>query len=124
MDSGISNKTILDQIEKEGLKSTALWLIREAETTFPERASKAVDTYRSKILRIQKESKRLGKAKHTVDGKATYDMFMTETFKFPTSSKESSHSTKDRGSSVSKFTTDVVGEVTSKRVETEGAFAS
>ena len=60
MDSGISNKTILDQIEKEGLKSTALWLIKEAERTFPERASKAVDTYRSKILRIQKESKRLG----------------------------------------------------------------
>ena len=59
-----------------------------------------------------------------MDGKATYHTFMTETFKFPTSSKEPSHSTKDKGSSVSKFTTDVVGEVTSKLVETEGALAS
>ena len=36
MDSGISNKTIIDKIEKEGPKLVALWLMREADVVYPD----------------------------------------------------------------------------------------
>ena len=124
MDSGISNKTVIDEIEKEGKKLVAQWLMREAELVFPGSVSKAVDSYRLKISWIHKESKRLAKAKHTHDGKAKYETFLTETFKFPASSKETSKFTKPKEQTISKFTKDVVGEVTSKLVETEDALAS
>ena len=82
MDSGISNKTVIDKIEK-GPKFAAIWLMREAEMAFPESSSKVVNTYQLKISRMHKESKRLAKAKHTPDGKSKYATFLTETFKFP-----------------------------------------
>ena len=49
---------------------------------------------------------------------------MTETFKFPASSKETSKFTKPKEQTISKFTKDVVSEITSKLVETEDALAS
>ena len=124
MDSRISNKTIIDKIEKEGPKFAAMWLMREAEVAFPEGSSKVKNTYQLKISRLYKESKRLAKARHTPDGKSKHETFLAETFKFPVASKESSHCSKDKGSSVSKFTTDVVGQVTSKLVETEDSLAT
>ena len=52
MDSGISNKTIIDKIEKEGPKLVAVWLMREADVVYPDSVYKALDTYRLKISRI------------------------------------------------------------------------
>ena len=124
MDSRISNKTVIDKIEKEGPKFAAIWLMREAEAAFPENSSKVVNTYQLKISRLYKESKRLAKAKHIPDGKSKYKTFLAETFKFPAASKESSDHSQDKGSSVSKFATDVVGKVTSKLVETEDSLAT
>lgn len=83
MDSGISNKTVISRIEKEGLKQTAMWLMREAEAAFSESVNKRVDTYRHKITRIHKESKRLAKAKHTPNGKVKYETFLAKTFQYP-----------------------------------------
>ena len=91
---------------------------------FPESSSKVVNTYQLKISRMHKESKRLAKAKHTPDGKSKYETFLTETFKFPASSKETSECVKPKEQSISKFTKDVVSEVTSKLVETETKLAS
>ena len=72
--------------------------------------------YVLKISWIHKESKRLAKAKHTHDGKAKYETFLTETFKFPAPSKEALDCTEAKESAISKFTKDVVSEVTSKLV--------
>ena len=123
MDSGISNKTVINRIEKEGLKQTAMWLMREAEAVFSESVNKRVDTYRHKITRIHKESKRLGKAKHTPNGKVKYETFLAKTFQYPALGKELD-CTGDEESAVSRFTKDVVSEVTSKLVETETMLAS
>ena len=45
-------------------------------------------------------------------------------FKFPSSSKETSECVKPKEQTISKFTKDVVSEVTSKLVETETKLAS
>ena len=123
MDSGISNKTVINRIEKEGLKQTAMWLMREAEAAFSESVNKRVDTYRHKITRIHKESKRLAKAKHTPNGKVKHETFLAKTFQYPALGKELD-CTGDEESAVSRFTKDVVSEVTSKLVETETMLAS
>ena len=44
MDSGISNKRIIKRIEKL-FKHTGLWIMREAEVTFPEGVSKRIESY-------------------------------------------------------------------------------
>ena len=105
------------------MRPAALWLMREAEMAFPESVSQGEDTYCHKIARIHKESKRLAKAKHTCNGKAKYETFMTKTFEFPALGKELDY-TEDEESAVSTFTKDVLREVTSKLVETESKLAS
>lgn len=59
MDSGIKNNTILKNCAKEGLVSTTLWLMREANLY--DWTSCVMNSYRMKVDRIIKEEKRLAK---------------------------------------------------------------
>ena len=53
MDSGITNYTILKNCDKEGLVSTTLWLMREANVQ--EGTSSVMNSYRTKVERSIRE---------------------------------------------------------------------
>ena len=59
MDSEITNITILKNCAKEGLVSTTLWLMREAN--LQEGTSSIINSYRMKVERMIKEKQKLAK---------------------------------------------------------------
>ena len=115
MDSRITNYTILKNCAKEGLVVKTLWLMRGK---FAGWTSSIMNSYRTKVGRSIKEEKKLAKHQQEKQGSNNYKKFVEETFKYLCLVLKLKEVQRSKPS-VSKFTESVVGELSTKLVDTE-----